>query len=266
MNGPDDHPLPRHPSVGFWLAAALVATVLHAGALAAVMVDRQPEASDAVGAPASEIAIELASPRAEPTALPPGPEAEASAASPAVVEQKAVVEESRLPQDVPTDTEEPDRLVARQPTETPKEETPTPVEAQASPSQEAVASEATAPPVVEAARDAPRATAPVQGTGASDARVRATWQRQLVTHLDRSKRYPSGAARRSSEVVVSFTLDRIGRVVAASVAKSSGDPAFDEAALAMMRRADPVPQPPPTVADEGLTFTVPVVFRARGRG
>jgi periplasmic protein TonB len=36
-------------------------------------------------------------------------------------------------------------------------------------------------------------------------------------------------------------------------------------ALAMMRRSDPVPQPPPLVADEGLSFTLPVIFRVEGR-
>jgi protein TonB len=54
-------------------------------------------------------------------------------------------------------------------------------------------------------------------------------------------------------------------VLAASVVKGSGDNSFDEAALAMIRRADPVPPPPPLVADDGLTFTMPVIFRARPR-
>ena len=31
----------------------------------------------------------------------------------------------------------------------------------------------------------------------------------------------------------------------------------------MLRRSDPVPPPPPLVADEGLTFTLPVVFQVR---
>jgi protein TonB len=48
--------------------------------------------------------------------------------------------------------------------------------------------------------------------------------------------------------------------------KGSGDPAFDEAALAMVHRSDPVPSPPPLVADEGLSFTLPVVFRVKGKG
>ena len=33
----------------------------------------------------------------------------------------------------------------------------------------------------------------------------------------------------------------------------------------MMKRADPVPAPPPVLADEGLSFDVPVIFRADRR-
>ena len=54
-------------------------------------------------------------------------------------------------------------------------------------------------------------------------------------------------------------------MVSASIVKGSGDAAFDEAALAMLKRADPVPQPPPLVADEGLSFTLPVIFRVKGK-
>jgi TonB family protein len=65
--------------------------------------------------------------------------------------------------------------------------------------------------------------------------------------------------------LVSFALDRMGHVLSASVVKGSGDAAFDQAALAMVRKSDPVPPPPPTVADEGLNFTLPVIFRIKGR-
>jgi TonB family protein len=54
-------------------------------------------------------------------------------------------------------------------------------------------------------------------------------------------------------------------VLSARVVQGSGDPAFDEAALAMMRRADPVPPPPPLIADAGLSFTMPVIFRVKAR-
>jgi periplasmic protein TonB len=32
----------------------------------------------------------------------------------------------------------------------------------------------------------------------------------------------------------------------------------------MTRRSDPVPAPPPPVADQGLVFTMPVQFRIKG--
>jgi hypothetical protein len=33
----------------------------------------------------------------------------------------------------------------------------------------------------------------------------------------------------------------------------------------MLQRSDPVPPPPPLIADDGLAFTLPVVFRVKGR-
>ena len=64
-----------------------------------------------------------------------------------------------------------------------------------------------------------------------------------------------------AEVVVSFMLDRVGHVLSSEVVKGSSDPSFDAAALAMVERADPVP--PPRVADQGLTFTLPVIFHRK---
>ncbi len=90
--------------------------------------------------------------------------------------------------------------------------------------------------------------------------VRLSWQKTLVAHLNRHKRYPPGAARRAMRLTLALTLDRLGHVVVARVTASSGDPAFDRAALAMMRMSDPVPPPPPLPADEGLTFAMPVIF------
>jgi TonB family protein len=95
--------------------------------------------------------------------------------------------------------------------------------------------------------------------------VRATWQKELIAHLDKHKRYPTERSQKSAEILVSFALDRMGHVLSTSIVKGSGDRAFDEAALAMVRRSDPVPQPPPLVADEGLSFTLPVIFRVKGR-
>jgi TonB family protein len=54
-------------------------------------------------------------------------------------------------------------------------------------------------------------------------------------------------------------------VLSSSIVRGSGDPSFDQAALDMLKRSDPVPSPPPLVADEGLSFTLPVIFRVKGR-
>jgi TonB family protein len=202
-------------------------------------------------------------PHVEPTDLPAGPDVDASAASPAMVEQKAVVEQTELPKAVPTETDDPDRLVTPNDTNEPKEDDPKVATRQTNPSIESVATEATATPSVEQAPESPHSVAPALGTGKSARRVRATWQKELAIHLDKSKRYPSDRSMKAAEVVISFTLDRSGHVLSTGLVKGSGDASFDEAALSMMQRADPVPPPPPLVADEGLTFTLPVIFRVK---
>src|SRR6266849_6500654 len=128
-----------------------------------------------------------------------------------------------------------------------------------------VAAEATATPSSEAIPEGPRSISPSQGTGETARRARVTWQKELIAHLDKHKRYPAERSQKSAEIVVSFALDRMGHVLSTAIVKGSGDTAFDEAALAMVRRSDPVPQPPPLVADEGLNFTLPVIFRIKGR-
>jgi protein TonB len=249
-----------------WALAGLGALAIHVGCAVLALGYLQPDdPEEALGAPAIEIGIELTAPRLGPTDLPPGPDADASAASPALVEQKAVVEPTELPKAVPIETEDPDRLVAPDDTKKPKKDDPELATMQASPSDASIAAEATAVPSSQAIAESPRSVAPAQGTGESAQRVRATWQKELAAHLDKYKRYPPDRSMQSAEIVVSFELDRTGHVLSASVVRSSGDASFDAAALAMMRRSDPVPAPPPLVADEGLSFTLPVIFRVKGR-
>jgi periplasmic protein TonB len=254
----------RRVPLPVWLLAAFGAAAIHAGCVALALGSMHPEDDEALGAPAIEIGLELMAPHLEPTNLPPGPEADESAAAPSVVEQKAVVDPTDLPKAIPTETEDPDRLVAPDDPQKPKDD-PKIATVQASPSNASVAAEATAPPASETVIESPRSVAPAQGTGESAQRVRATWQKELVAHLDKNKRYPADRSRQSAEILVRFALDRTGHVVSTSIARGSGDASFDEAALAMMRRADPVPPPPPLVADEGLSFTLPVIFRVKGQ-
>ena len=70
-----------------------------------------------------------------------------------------------------------------------------------------------------------------------------------------------GAARGEEGVVeVRFSIDDRGNVLSAKVVRSSGHPALDEAVLDLMRRASPVPAPPPDVS---RTISAPVKFAIR---
>src|SRR6202166_5441236 len=90
-----------------WMFAAVGAVALHVGGAAlAVAHLRTHDPDDSLGAPAIEIGLEMSSPHLEPTDLPPGPDTEASVASPAIAEQKAELKETDLPKDTPTETED----------------------------------------------------------------------------------------------------------------------------------------------------------------
>ena len=257
---------PRHLSPALLSVAGIIAVVLHAGGIGLAVVSMQPDSDPDLGAPAIEIGIELAAPRTDPSDLPVGPDTEAATPSPAVVEQKTVIEHSDLPKALPTETDDPDRVVAPNETQKPKEEEPKVPTVQAQASTELVAAEATATPTLQDALEATHSIAPSPGTGESVRRERATWQKELAAHFNKFKRYPGDRVLRRAEVVVSFVLDRLGHVLSKRIVKGSGDASFDAAALDMLQRSDPVPPPPPLVADEGLTFSMPVIFHVKESG
>jgi periplasmic protein TonB len=259
-----DLELTRPVPARLWVFAGLGALAIHAACVALAVAHLRGDDEEALGAPAIEIGVELMAPRTEASDLPPGPESDASAASPAVQQQKAVTEQSELPKDTPTETEDPDRIVTQNDNVKPKKDEPV-VAAVTAPSEQSIAAEATAAPSLAAVPAAPQSVAPAQGIGESANRIRLSWQKELSAHFDRHKRYPADRANKAAEIVVSFVLDRTGHILSSSIVRGSGDTSFDQAALAMLQRSDPVPAPPALVADEGLSFTLPVVFRVKGR-
>jgi TonB family protein len=265
MSRPTDIDIAHRVSPRLWIVSAFAAIVLHAAGIAVAVAEmKADDADDDLGAPALEVGVELTAMRQEPTDLPPGPDSDASQASPEMPEQKAELKQTDLPKDVPTESEDPDQVVSPNDAKKVDEDAKLSTE-QSVASQQSVASEAMAAPSSEQIPQGPKSTAPVQGVGNSVRREILTWQKALIAHFDKHKRYPPEHRRPEMvEILVSFELDRIGHVLSASIAKGSGDAAFDEAALDMVRRSDPVPLPPPAVADEGLTFTMPVRFRAKG--
>lgn len=95
-------------------------------------------------------------------------------------------------------------------------------------------------------------------TGASA----ASWKSALMGKLVRSRRYPAAAraAREQGVVVVSFTIDRGGRVLSSHIVQGSGHPLLDEEALATLQRANPLPAPPEGLGGGRISLTVPLRF------
>ncbi len=60
-----------------------------------------------------------------------------------------------------------------------------------------------------------------------------------------------------------FSLDRKGRVVSMSIARSSGYRALDDEVLALLERAQPLPPPPAEVPGDPLELMGPVDFFIR---
>ena len=88
----------------------------------------------------------------------------------------------------------------------------------------------------------------------------ASWERLLVAQLERHKRYPPQAGGKVGEARLAFDIDRTGRVLASRIVHSSGSDALDREALALLRRAAPLPPPPAGLPDDRLSFVVPIRY------
>jgi protein TonB len=113
---------------------------------------------------------------------------------------------------------------------------------------------------------APVKAPPTQSTvAARPSNALPTFEQKLLAHLERYKRYPLQSRRRheSGVVYLRFAMDRNGAVLRAAIARSSGHAALDEEVLSLIRRAEPMPKPPPDVAGATLELIVPVRFSMR---
>jgi TonB family protein len=86
------------------------------------------------------------------------------------------------------------------------------------------------------------------------------WKRQIVLQLSLHKHFLLEACSKSGEARVGFTIDRAGKLISATIVSGTGVPALDEAALQMVRSAQPFPPAPPDVAGGNLKFIASVMF------
>jgi len=91
------------------------------------------------------------------------------------------------------------------------------------------------------------------------------YQSKIAAHLRRYRKYPDAARRKriTGTAIVSFTIDRRGRLIGASLAKRTGHAILDREALAMVRRASPFPAIPSGLGKSRVTLRVPVRYDGR---
>lgn len=84
----------------------------------------------------------------------------------------------------------------------------------------------------------------------------------LRAYIEQHKRYPRRALMRRQEgtVLLRFTVDRQGRIVAQDIAQSSGNPFLDRAAEGMLERAAPLPAIPEAIEADKVEIEIPVSF------
>jgi periplasmic protein TonB len=219
-----------------WAIAAAVVLGVHAGALMYLLAVHEP---DIVGSNMDVVTVELAPIDSTPDAVEqdvaPAPE--------------TMVESSPLP-DLPKPKEQlkEEMKVERPPDEAPAE-VPLPVEK----------------PPEKVQVSPPPAPVTAQRVKGGAPKVEPSWQTNLMRQLQRFKRYPASAQSRKEEgvVLLSFSLDRSGHVLAHSIARSSGHVDLDNEVMAMIMRAEPLPPFPETMPQTRIDLTVPIRFSLR---
>lgn len=85
---------------------------------------------------------------------------------------------------------------------------------------------------------------------------------QLLARLNQYKSYPPALRKKRQQgtVVLTFSIDRNGAVLASHIQKSSGYPLLDRVALDLLLKASPLPAIPDSTAHERLYLVLPVKF------
>ena len=251
----------QKPSRRLWVIAGVIALTLHLGGAAFALIHLAANQDDeGLGANTDAFAVEMVSPKVLDDNLPQGPDTDAVQASQQQVEQKADPQKTDLPQDKPTNQDDADRAVSPDKSEKTKEDTkPATVQTEAAPEQQA--SEATSRQTLDP--DAPTADvakAPnPHGLGKDKLKLTQNWGRKISAYFELHKKYPDNKDKTAS-VKLALVINRRGNIVSANVLESSGDSVFDDAALAMVHRSDPVPPPPAALTDDQFSFVLPINY------
>lgn len=249
-------PLARH--------GAIAASVMfHGAALALLILKLTPPLLTApANADIPAIAVEvitLPTPAPDPvtTAAPPPPPPEPE---PVVVEEPPPLIESTVAETV-TEPPPPPKVEKKpepkpKPKPKPVKHQPKPVERPPEKIETTTAMDTTPPPPAPAAQQTAMA-APAGRVGPPP-----DYLSQLYSALERCKEYPRAAQQRRQQgrAMLRFTIDRSGKVLDYKIEKSTGYDTLDQAVVAMIQRASPLPPMPADMTKDHLELLVPVPF------
>jgi periplasmic protein TonB len=111
-------------------------------------------------------------------------------------------------------------------------------------------------------RQAVAAAAPAASTP-SNSDALPNWRTEIIGILEHNKRYPAEAQARQEHGVsnLAFSLNRQGRVTSARITASSGSATLDAETLALVRRVQPFPPPPPEVSGTHISLVVAIRYQ-----
>lgn len=193
-------------------------------------------------------------------AAPPGAPADEQQAVQEMAQQKAEVKDTDLPQAKPMEADDPDRIVTEDTAKKQKEDEVKVAKVETNAQEAQQASEAAAPTKLEDARQSETTKAPNPGIGKDKLALTAKWGKKISAYLDLHKKFPENVKAKEGKVKLALVLNRLGKVLSVAVMETSGDAAFDDAAVSMVHRSDPVPAPPAGLTEDQFSFTLPVTF------
>ena len=215
----------------------------------------------------AEVEMLLAAPETDLATGAPSEDSQAALDSPEKTEVAKASNDPLLAQ-IPYEVKDPElQFRLANPDENPeatREATEVPTEIKEEPKDKSTPDSTAAAPEASAGQDAASQSAEAE-EGLSDeetAQITA-WQKTLVLTFAEAKTYPKAAraARATGEVVVGFTLDAYGRVLARKVKRSSGHEALDAAALAVLDGFDRLPAPPSAMGPGPFDLSIPFNYK-----
>jgi protein TonB len=122
-----------------------------------------------------------------------------------------------------------------------------------------------APRAVPTEQTAMLSAAPTEAQPTQNSNAIPSWKNQIVSIIERNKRYPAEARSRNEKgvVQVAFSITRDGQVASARIVRSSGSSALDADALVWVRRAGHYPPPPAELPGAQISITIPLRYDIR---